>query len=427
MQKRWVKRLAVSVSVLVGLVLLNLLFFNATPKPKRVEAPISLDYGVASESFQRDLVAHMGMPIVAGNRVEWLANGDEIWPAQLDAIAAARHHVHIETFQFKAGELSERFIEVLKERLDAGVEVRFILDFMGSVEAEFSGLADLEEAGAEVIRWRAPSPLQLSRLNHRTHRKLLVVDGEVGFIGGANMTDDWLGPVQEGGYRDNHFRVTGPVVNQLQAAFMDNWIAASGEALFGPAYFPVLEQVGDMVAQVVISTPREGKHRVRKFKLMAIAGAREHIRLVSAYFYPDQAVFDALLDARERGIEVDVITPGSTIDKNYVRMASRSHWGQLLEAGVRIHEYEKTMLHAKLTIIDRDLVSVGSTNLDNRSFRINDEANLNIFDRAFAERMIEVFEADLEHTVGYDMDRWEQRGSWERLRGWATRVVGPHL
>ncbi len=278
-----------------------------------------------------------------------------------------------------------------------------------------------------MIRWRQPSWYQLSRLNHRTHRKLVIIDGQVGFIGGANMTDNWLGHPDDGAYRDNHFRVEGPVVDHLQQAFMDNLVAATGKPLFGEPYFGVAEPAGALKAQVVVSTPREGKHRVRKLKLMSIAAAREHIRLGTAYFYPDGVLIKALIDARERGVEVDLLVPGETIDKPFVRLASKSHWKGMLEAGVRIHEYEKSMFHAKLTIIDDQFVSIGSTNLDNRSFRINDEANLNVLDQGFAEMMIEVFERDLEHTRLYDLDRWHDRSRLDRFRGLMGRLLGPHL
>lgn len=403
------------------------LLFNATPKPARVGATVELDYGPADPRFARDLKIHMSAPLIGGNRLELLQNGDEIFSAKLDGMRSARHHVHIETYQFHDGELTREMLEVLRGRLEAGVEVRLILDFAGSVKADFSALKDLEEAGATVVRWRQPSWYQLARLNHRTHRKLTIIDGELGFIGGANITDNWIGAIEEGAYRDNHFRVTGPIVNFLQQAFMDNLIAATGQPLFGADYFPELDEAGESIAQVVISTPKEGRHRIRKLKLMAIASARENIRMATAYFYPDGDFLDALLAARQRGVEIDILLPGEEIDKDFVRMAAKSHWKELLEAGVRFHEFQPSMFHSKLTIIDRDWVSLGSANLDNRSFRINDEANLNVFDRDFAERLIALFDSDLEQTRLYDLERWHERSYWLRLRGWLGRTLGPHL
>lgn len=412
---------------LAGFTFLALIYFNATPKPARVTEPLVLDYGPSDPSFARDLAMHMAAPWTEGNRLSLLKNGEEIFPAQFEAMRSAQHHIHIETFQFNEGDLTAETMRILEDRLAAGVEVRLILDFAGSALADFAALNELEEAGATVIRWRQPSWYQLSRLNHRTHRKLVIIDGQVGFIGGANMTDNWLGSPENGAYRDNHFRVEGPVVDHLQQAFMDNLVAATGQPLFGEPYFGVAAPAGGLKAQIVISTPREGRHRVRKMKLMAIAAAREHIRLGTAYFYPDGALIDALIDARERGVEVDLLVPGQTIDKPFVRLASKSHWKGLLEAGVRIHEYEQSMFHAKLTIIDDQFVSIGSTNLDNRSFRINDEANLNVLDQDFAEMMIEVFEQDLEHTRLYDLGRWQTRRRIDRFRGLVGRLLGPHL
>lgn len=421
------KTAAMLAVAVVAFALMTVLYFNATPKPKRVEVPVQLDYGVADSAFARDVALQLSAPLVSGNRIEIYQNGDEIFPAQFEAIRQARHHVHIETFQLHDGELGDELIGLLLDRLDNGVEVRFILDFAGSALADFDALKQLEEQGAIVVRWRQPSWYQLARLNHRTHRKLLIVDGHTGFIGGANLTDNWLGVPSEGAYRDNHFRLQGPIVNQLQAAFMDNLVGATGKPLFGADYFPELDEAGEMSMQVVISTPREGRHRIRKLKLMAFASAREHIRLGTAYFFPDPAVLDALIDAAERGVTVEIMMPGTTIDKPFVRMAAKTHWDRLLEAGVQLHEYELSMFHAKLMIIDRDFVSIGSANMDNRSFRINDEANLNVFGRDFADAMIEIYEADKAETRAYDLERWSDRSLFTRIRGWLGRTAGPHL
>lgn len=418
-----ISAISAALLVLVG----SLAYHNATPKPKRVTEPLSIAYGVDDPAFLRDLEVHMSAPIVGNNHIELFQNGEEIQPAQLDAMREARHHIHIETFQFVDGDLTREILDILTGKLEDGVEVRLILDFAGSALADFAALSDLADAGATVVRWRKPSWYQLGRLNHRTHRKLLIIDGSVGFTGGANLTDNWLGHPRDGNYRDNFYRVEGPVVAWLQAAFMDNLVAATGQPLFGDDYFPVLEDADGMHAQVVLSSPREGRHRMRKMKLMAFAAARDHIRIGTPYFYPDPGILDALVDARERGVDVDIITPGEPIDKQFVRKASKSHWGGLLEAGIRFNEYDKAMYHAKLMIVDDYWVSVGSTNIDNRSFRINDEANLNIFDRDFAQKMIGVFNADLEHTTLYDLERWQSRGWITRLRGWLGRVLGPHL
>lgn len=416
--------------LLCGLVVFGVLFvvFSlVTPEPARVSSPISLDYGPEDPRFGRDLSFHLSAPLVEGNALRLLRNGDEIYPPQLEAMRQARHHIHIETYQFHEGDLTREILDVLKERLAAGVEVRLILDFAGSAKADFGALRDLEDQGAVVVRWRKPRWYQLARLNHRTHRKLTIIDGRLGFIGGANLTDNWLGQPESGGYRDNHFEVTGPIVNHLQRAFMGNLVASTGVPLFGEAYFPELEPTGQSMAQVVLSTPSDGRHRIRKLKLMALASARSNIRLATAYFYPDGDFIQALLDARERGVAVDILLPGEEIDKAFLRLAAQSHWEEMLEAGVRFHEYQPSMFHSKLTIIDREFVSLGSANLDNRSFRINDEANLNVFDPVFAEQLIAIFEQDLASTRAYDLDRWHERSRVDRLRGWLGRTLGAHL
>jgi cardiolipin synthase A/B len=253
-------------------------------------------------------------------------------------------------------------------------------------------------------------------MNSRTHRKILVVDGRVGFIGGVGIADQWSGnartPVE---WRDSHFQLEGPAVAHLQAAFMDNWNKSRPEVLHSEAYFPALEPVGSMDAQVFKSSPREGSGSVRLMYLLAIAAARSQIKLANSYFVPDDETVAALLRAHERGAHVEIIVPGEKIDTAITRRASRSRWGPLLEAGIPIYEFQPTMFHCKVMVVDELWVSVGSTNFDNRSFRLNDEANLNVLDRELAAEQLRAFEDDKQRSRRITIEEWRHRPLREKV------------
>jgi len=254
----------------------------------------------------------------------------------------------------------------------------------------------MEQAGVVFRKFRPLRWYNLGRVNNRTHRKLMVVDGRIGFTGGVGIADLWTGHAQDSvHWRDSHFRAEGPVVAQMQSAFMDNWISATGEVLHGDDYFPPLAQAGRVNAQLFYSSPKGGSESMELMYLLAIAAAERSIYLSSAYFVPDPRTQDALIRAMQRGVTIQIITPGKYIDTKIVRGASRSSWGDLLAAGATIYEYQPTMYHCKVFIVDELLVSVGSTNWDPRSFRLNDEANLNVYDSTFAHRQVEVFREDL--------------------------------
>jgi len=269
-----------------------------------------------------------------------------------------------------------------------------MLDWAGSrIEGKY--LKELKQAGAEVELYRPLHWYNLSRLNNRTHRKLLVVDGRIGFTGGVGIADQWKGQAQsKDHWRDSHYRIEGPAVAQMQAAFIDNWIKTRAQVLFGNRYFPEIEPVGDSLAQVFKSSQGEGSESVRLMYLLSISSATKSIRLQAAYFVPDDLAIDSLIAARKRGVEVEIIVPGPEMDIKIVQGASRSLWGKLLDAGVKIYEYQPTMYHCKVLIVDDLWVSVGSTNFDDRSFRLNDEANLNVYDATFAAEQVKVFKED---------------------------------
>lgn len=405
----------------------TLFYFNARPIPKLLTVTLEDVPAAGSDGFRRTMENIVGSPILPGNRIEMLKNGEEIFPAMLAAIASAERSITLESYEFFGDEVPKNFVDALVERAEAGVPVHVVLDFIGSQQADPEHFERMEKAGVNLVRWRKPVWYQSDRFNFRTHRKLLVVDGEIGFTGGANLADPWLGNPETGGYRDNHFRFRGPIVAQLQAAFMENWLVSRGELLLGKAYFPELEYDGEIVSQLVQSSPKEGAKNIRTTYLIGIGGARDHIRIAAAYFYPDPGLKQALIDAAERGVTVDILLPGEKMESMFVRYATRNLWGPLLEAGIRIHEYDKTMYHAKAVIIDESWATIGSANFDNRSLRINDETNINIFCPDFVSSLIEQFDNDIAISTTYDLERWEDRAWHERFRGWLGNAIGSQL
>ena len=296
------------------------------------------------------------------------------------------------------------------------MKVAVLLDWVGSIKMDEDLIQTMKDAGAQVQRYRPLHWYHLARMNNRTHRKLLVVDGHTAFTGGVGVAEQWTGHAQDPDHwRDMHFKVEGPVVAQFQAAFNDNWIKTTGDVLNGTDYFPPSQKAGDMDAHLFISSPAGGSESMHLMYLMGIAAAEHSIDLQASYFVPDELIHNALIAARQRGVTVRILVPGEHIDSDTVRLASKAEWGPLLQAGVEIYEYLPTMMHNKLLIIDKEMVSVGSTNFDVRSFRLNDEASLNVYDHAFAEKMTRVFNDDLKHTKRYTYAVWQKRPLKEKL------------
>jgi len=303
-----------------------------------------------------------------------------------------------------------------------------LLDWVGSAKMEQRYLDEMKQAGVEVERYHKPNWSGLFRMNNRTHRKVLVVDGQIGFTGGVGIADQWRGDAQDSDHwRDTHFRVEGPVVAQMQSVFMDNWIKATGRVLHGELYFPALTSRGEQRAQMFSSSPTGGSESMHLMYLMALTAATRSIHLSNAYFVPDELAVKALVAAAQRGVKVQIITPGGDIDSEVVRRASRARWGPLLEAGVLIAEYQPTMFHCKVLVVDELLVSAGSTNFDNRSFRLNDEANLNVLGAPFARQQVEIFQRDLQRSRPITLQAWQQRPWQEKVLEHAASWFGGQL
>jgi len=397
------------VTVIVTVLAVVLAMNFATPE-KKLERKIEHRYAAADPQFRREMAVMLGPGIVTGNRITDLQNGKEIFPAMLAAVSAAEKTITFETYIYWSGDVGQKMADALSERARAGVKVNVLIDWAGSIKMDAAMLEQMETAGVVLHRYRPLHWYNLGRINNRTHRKLLVIDGRLGFTGGVGIADQWQGDAQDPRHwRDMHFRIEGPVVSQMQAAFNDNWIKATGEVLNGVDYFPPLQPAGSADAHLFISSPAGGSESMHLMYLMSIAAAEHSIDLQASYFVPDTLITKALLAARQRGVRVRIVLPGPHIDSETVRVSSKREWGDLLLGKVEIYEYQPTMLHNKLLIVDRELVSVGSTNFDIRSFRLNDEASLNVYDKTFAERMSEVFEQDLESAKPYTYEMWLER------------------
>ena len=392
------------------------LVMNFTRSDKSLSRRLLHRFDIADPQFRREMSVMLGPPVADGNHVAVLQNGAEIFPAMLDAIRAAEQSITFETYIYWSGTIGSELTAALSEKARAGIAVHITIDWAGSVKLEQALLDDLITAGAEVERYRPLHWYRLGRLNNRTHRKLLVVDGRVAFTGGVGIADHWRGNAEDPDHwRDLHFRVEGPATAQFQAAFNDNWMKMTGRVLSGAVYFPELGDAGEMAAQLFIASPAGGAESMHLMYLMIIAAATSTIDLAAAYFVPDPMLIGALIDARHRGVRIRILLPGPHIDSETVRIAAKSTWGPLLREGVEIHLYQPTMMHAKMIVIDALFVSVGSTNFDYRSFRLNDEASLNVFDRNLARELTEVFEGDLRRATTFTYAMWKNRPVRQRI------------
>lgn len=427
--QRWRRLRGAEIALAVGVMLVvAFLYVNLASSERKVEHPIPHSYPATDSQFVRTMGNLLGPSFVAGNRITALHNGDEVFPAMLAAIRSARRSITFESYIYWSSSVGHEFTTALTDRARAGVRTHVLIDWAGSQKVDHDDIARLRQAGVEVVFYRPLRWYQLDHLNHRTHRKLLIVDGRVGFTGGMGVADQWLGHAQDPDHwRDSHFRVEGPVVAQLQGAFMDDWFETQRVVLDGPAYYPDLDRQGGELGQVFWSSPKGGNGNLRVMFLLAIAAATRRILIANAYFVPDQTTVDMLVAARRRGVDVQIIVPGPILDAQVVRRASRLMWEPMLEAGVKIFEYQPTMYHTKVMIVDDVWASVGSTNFDDRSFRLNQEANLNVYDPEFGAAQAAVFAKDRAQSREISLEEWRNRSLWERVEERLAGVLRKQL
>ena len=416
-------------AVVAGLcLLLGLLISNFAGSETQIERRIERLYALEDPRFVHELGVLLGPPFLPGASVRALLNGDAIFPPMLAAIRGAQVTITFETYIYWSGDIGSEFANALAERARHGVKVHVLLDWVGSAKMDDALVAVMTQAGAQVERFHPPHWSNLGRMNNRTHRKLLLVDGRVGFTGGVGVAQPWTGNAQDPEHwRDTHFEITGPVVAQMQSVFIDNWLKVTGDVLHGPNYFPALLPAGPASAQMFSSSPSGGSESMQLMYLLTVTAATRTIDLSAAYFVPDALTLQTLVDALKRGVRLRIVLPGKHTDSDTVRSASRATWGPLLSAGAVIAEYGPTMYHCKLMIVDGLLTSVGSSNFDNRSFRLNDEATLTIVDRAFASAQTAVFEDDLALSRRISHAEWQARPLRERVAEWFASLIGSQL
>jgi cardiolipin synthase len=346
-----------------------------------------------------------------GNAVEVLQNGDGFFPPLLRDIAAARSTIHLETFIWEDGKIAREIAGLLARKARGGLEVRLLVDASGGRHLKGEVLEMLESAGVRVAHFHPLRISNLGRLNNRDHRKLAVIDGRIAYIGGHCIADDWLGNAQDRRHwRDTALRITGPAVARLQACFAENWTEETGEIPAGEKYFPELEPAGTTPAHVAYTSPSGSVSSVQILYYLAIKAARREIVIQNPYLLPDREAIAALEEAVRRGVDVKIMVPSDdATDSAIVQHASHHHFGTLLERGVKIWEYDRTLLHQKVIVIDGIWASVGSTNFDDRSFELNDEVNIGVIDPNVAAQLRAAFAADLRHARQRTFEEWRNR------------------
>jgi cardiolipin synthase len=350
---------------------------------------------------------------------EVLTNGAQFYPAMIAAIGKAQHSVNMECYIFRPDDIGRRFMHAMMERARAGVTVTLVVDAIGSFRFGLFAIREMRAAGCRVELYQRLKWYRLARLNNRTHRELLIVDGRVAFVGGAGVGDQWAkGERGKRPWRDTMARVTGPVVSSIQGVFTENWTECCGEILCGSEYFPRLEKCGDTSAILIKSSPSDRATACRVAFQMLIESANRQIRITTPYFLPDASLRAALVASARRGVKIDIIVPGSHTDQRWVRLVSRRKYNELLRAGIRISEYRAGMIHAKVLCVDDLWSMLGTTNFDNRSFEHNDEVNVAIRDEEMAARLTADFAADLQGCEEVTLDTWKRRP-------WIEKVIEP--
>lgn len=384
----------------------------------RVRAPrFGLDHEMAvdADGFVATVAGATGAPFIAGNTFEVLHNGDAFYPRMLADVRQAKASITIEAYIYWAGEIGGQFAAALDERARAGVRVMVLLDAVGAADIGDDILHTLEAqchvAWYNPLRWRT-----IGSFNNRTHRKSLIVDGQVAYTGGAGIADHWRGQARTvDEWRDVQVRFAGPVVASLQSGFAHNWQRTTGELVSGAPYYPAIEACGPYALQVVLSSPETGGSHVQTLYYLAIACARHSILIANPYFVPDEVGLELLVEAARRGVTVRVMVSGTRNDNRLARANSVALYGPLLEAGIELHEYNRSMLHHKVMVVDGRWMTIGTTNFDNRSFAHNEESNLSVYDQGLARDYEQQFVLDLEACQRVTLEAW-------RARGWAQRL-----
>jgi len=395
--------------------IVSFFFYNTTPRSHPAVYALETDLDVESPQFPLTMTGMTGMPLVPGNQVALFNNGDQFFPAMLDAIESAEHSITMEQYIFWEGKVGRRFAEAFAEKARSGVQVKLLLDAVGSSTLGEPIVKILEAGGCQLAWFRPIHWYTMIRANRRDHRKSLMVDGKIAFTGGAGIADHWLGDAQGArSWRDLMVRVEGPAAIGQQSGFAQNWLQCTGEILTGEDYFPLPRNAGTIDVQTIVSSPLEGMGASGTMHLIAVQCARRHLCIANPYFIPDPRLIEMLGQAVRRGVAVKLMVAGRHNDTWWARQNSVRLYGRLLQAGVEIFEFLPSMLHQKTVLVDDAWGSVGTANFDNRSFALNDETSVCFHDRDLVSQLHEIFLADLERCKKVSLRQWKKRGFWQR-------------
>jgi cardiolipin synthase len=403
-----------TIAVILAVVWFVLVLLFTPRVDYRVSTPLRAD----SDQFLHVIQASCQAALHGRNRVEILTDGTQFYPAMRDAILQATTSVNLEAYIFQPGRVADMLIDAMVARAGEGVTVRLVVDAIGSAGLRGRPLQRLQDAGCQVEFYQPLRWYRVHRVNNRTHRELLVIDGRVAFAGGAGVADWWYMPIgKEAAWRDTMARIEGPIVTALQGVFAENWLECGGEIMTSPGDWPTLEPAGTTEAMLVKSSPADRATTSRVVFQMLIEGAAASIDISTPYLLPDRAMRHALVRAAQRGVRVRVIVPGKVTDQRLVRLASRRMYGELLAGGVRIHEYRSAMTHVKALMVDHAWAVIGTTNIDNRSFEHNDEVNVAFREADVTARLTSDFESDLAASDEVTADIWHNRSPVEKVLG----------
>jgi cardiolipin synthase A/B len=415
----WMKTLA-GIGGLAVIGLIVTLFFSFGRRPSDIAIPYNPP--VESPDFLTGLAGVAGSPVRAGGTARLLNNGDAFFPALHAALSAATQSIHFAVYIWEEGKASDDVFAILVERARAGVKVRILLDGMGGLHAPEKDIKRLEEAGGTVKVFRAPRLGKLSRFHKRNHRRAIVIDGRVAFVGGMAVADKWLGNAdREEHWRDSMVEVTGPLAATVQSAFVDNWAHVGGEILVGPAVFPEIPAPVAASGQHIAlhtglaSSPSSENHPMRLVFLQSFSAARQKLYIANSYFVPDETIRKAVIGRARQGVDVRILLPGEKTDAKPIRQAGHKYFEQLLEAGVKIYEYQPTMMHAKTVVVDGKFSVIGSSNMDVRSKELNQENVLGVLDEGLARQIEETFLNDLKSARQIELAEWRKRGVVKKL------------
>ncbi|HEV2764129.1 MAG TPA: phosphatidylserine/phosphatidylglycerophosphate/cardiolipin synthase family protein, partial [Pyrinomonadaceae bacterium] len=408
----------------IGFGVAAVLVYLFAPREREPTYGLDHEFPIESEEFLSTIVGAMGMPFLPGNDLDVYNNGDEFYPVMLEAVREAKVSVCIEAYIYWAGEVGKLFAEAFAEKAREGVPVKILLDAVGSATIGSEILETLEKGGCQVEWYNPIKWYTIGRVNNRTHRKSLIIDGRVGFTGGAGIADHWLGHAHdEQHWRDIMVRLRGPAVVSLQTGFAQNWLKTTGELVTGPTYYPEPEPRGDLNVLSVLSSPETGSSTVRIMYYLSIACARKSIRIANPYFVPDNVAVEALVEAKRRGVDVKVMVAGVHNDIILTRLNSVRLYGRLLAHGIEIYEYNRTMMHHKYMVCDGVWATVGTTNFDNRSLALNEENNLCVYERRVAAEFEAIFERDLAACDKVEFEAWRRRGLGAKLVQFGASIL----